>query len=791
MSIEHFPARGGWRERILAALLRGSLQLLLKPVFSPRVPIPWQRLWLKALAHTTLPLRGTRFEPDRLGGVAGEWVRPADAPARPGSVLYLHGGAYCVGAPSTHRALTARLARATGMALFAADYRLAPEHPFPAAVEDALAAYRALRQRGPVVVAGDSAGGGLALALAIALRDAGEPVPAALLLLSPWAEMTADHVPASPPRGEAMLSVAWAQACAAHCLRDTPPSHPWASPLNADLRGLPPVLIQAGTDELLHGQALALHDALAAAGVTVRCEITPQRWHVFQLHGGALASADDAIDRLALFATTAHAPDQVETREVVILGAGMSGLCMAVALRRARRDDFVVIEQSDGLGGTWWDNRYPGAHVDVPAPLYSFSFAPNPHWTRRFAAAPEIQAYMRDVAQRFGIGPHLRFGQRIDSASFDEAEGRWTIRLAGGRTLRARHFVCSTGPLSRPRLPDIPGIEHFAGRILHSARWDAAFEATGQRIAVIGTGSTASQLIPPLAERAAQLTVFQRTANWVLPRLDRPYRALDRALARVPPYATAVRAFWYHALEWGRRGFDEGSLARRGMLKSAELLLTRQIPDETLRARLRPPYPLGCKRIIYSNDYYRALARPHVALVTEAIERITPHGIVTADGREHAIDALVCATGFDVEHSLAHLDIRGLGGQTLADAWRNGPRAHLGLTVAGFPNLWLMLGPNTATGHTSTLLFIEPGVRWVVSAMRELQRRNARWICVKPAVMAASGEALRHRLGDSVWASCRSWYRTADGRIFALWPGFTREYVGAVRAQDFADFDMA
>lgn len=790
MSIDHFPPRGGLRERLLAALLRGSLQLLLRPVFSPRVPMAWQRRWLKGLSHTSLPLRGSRFEPDRLGGVAGEWVWPAAEPTRDGTVLYLHGGAYCVGAPGTHRALTTRLARACGMALFAADYRLAPEHPFPAAVHDALAAYRALRARGPVVVAGDSAGGGLALALAIALRDAGEAAPAALLLLSPWAEMTTAHVPATPPRGEAMLSVAWAQACAALCLRDTPASHPWASPLNADLRGLPPVLIQAGTDELLHEQALALHDALAAAGVSVRCEIVPQRWHVFQMHGGVLASADDAIDRLALFATRAHAADEVETREVVILGAGMSGLCMAVALRRAGRDDFVVVEQSEGLGGTWWDNRYPGAHVDVPAPLYSFSFAPNPRWTRRFAAAPEIQAYMRDVAQRFGIGPHLRFGQRIERAVFDEHDGRWTIHLAGRRMLRARHFVCSTGPLSRPRLPDIPGIEGFAGRILHSARWDASFDAAGQRVAVVGTGSTASQLIPPLAERAVQLTVYQRTANWVLPRLDRRYGALDRLIARVPPLAAAVRAFWYHALEWGRRGFDEGTLARRGMLKTAEQLLTRQIPDHALRQRLRPPYPLGCKRIIYSNDYYRALARPNVALVTEPIVRLTPHGIVSADGREQPIDVLVCATGFDVEHSLAHLDIRGLAGRPLADAWRDGPQAHLGLTVAGFPNFWLMLGPNTATGHTSTLLFIEPGVQWVMRAMQEVRRRGARWIGVKPAVMAASNAALQARLGQSVWASCRSWYRTADGRIFALFPGFTRHYVQAVRAQDFADCDF-
>lgn len=788
MTIEHFPPRGGI-ERVIAAVLRGMLKALLKPAFSARVPIPWQRRWLGVLSKLSLVPRGSVFEAATLGGVPGEWVRPALPPTRPGTLLYLHGGAYCIGAPATHRALTARLAGATGMAVFAADYRLAPEHPFPAAVDDALAAYRALREHGPVVVGGDSAGGGLALALAIALRDAGEPPPAALLLLSPWADMTMEGAPAHEPPGEAMLSVPWANACAQLCLRDTAATHPWASPLKADLRGLPPVLIQAGTDELLHDQAVQLHDALQAAGVSVRCEITPQRWHVFQLHGGALASADDAIARLALFATTAHARDEAEQREVVILGAGMSGLCMSVQLRRAGIADFVVIEQSAGLGGTWWDNRYPGAHVDVPAPLYSFSFAPNPRWTRRFAAAPEIQAYMQDVAQRFGVMPHIRFGRCIVSAEFDEADSRWRIALDDGRTLRARHFVCSTGPLSRPRLPDIPGIETFAGRVLHSARWDASFDASGQRVGVIGTGSTASQLVPPLAGQAAQLTVFQRTANWVLPRLDRRYGALDRALAQLPPYAKAVRALWYLFLEWGRRGFDEGTLARRGMLRSAEALLRHQVRDETLRAKLRPPYALGCKRIIYSNDYYRTLAQPNVALVTDGIARVTTHGIVTADGREHPLDVLVCATGFDVEHSLAHLEIRGRSGQRLGDAWRVGPQAHLGLMVAGFPNLWLMLGPNTATGHTSTLLFIEPGVRWAVQAMQELRRRGLRWIEVKDEVMRASNAALQARLGQSVWAGCRSWYRAADGRIFALFPGFTREYVQAVGAQKVSDND--
>ena len=476
--------------------------------------------------------------------------------------------------------------------------------------------------------------------------------------------------------------------------------------------------------------------------------------------------------------------------EVLVLGAGMSGLCTAVQLRRAGQHDFVVVEQSPGLGGTWWDNLYPGAHVDVPAPLYSFSFAPNPAWTRRFAAAPEIQRYMETLAARAGLAPHLRLGERIVSAHWDDAAARWLVTTERGTRWAARHFVCSTGPLSRPRLPAIAGIETFAGRVLHSARWDPDFDATGRHVAVIGTGSTASQLIPPLAERAARLTVFQRTANWVLPRIDRRYGMLDRWLAHVPPYAAAVRAFWYAVLEWGRLGFDEGTVARRGMLRTAEAMLRRQVPDEALRAKLRPPYPLGCKRLIYSNDFYPALVRPNVALVTDTLERVVPEGLV-AGGRLHAADTLVCATGFDVEHSLGHLDIRGRHGLALADAWRQGPRAHRGLTVPGFPNLFLMLGPNTATGHTSTLLYIEPGVRWMLRAMAEARRRDAATVEVRADAFERADAALQQRLGGSVWNTCRSWYRAESGRIVALWPGFTHEYVRALDRCRFEDYAFA
>lgn len=480
--------------------------------------------------------------------------------------------------------------------------------------------------------------------------------------------------------------------------------------------------------------------------------------------------------------------------DVLILGAGMSGLCSAVQLRRAGRTNFVVLEQSPGLGGTWWDNRYPGAHVDVPAPLYSFSFAPNPQWRRRFAAAPEIQAYMQAVAASEGVLPHCRFGERLVSARFDEAAKHWVVDTASGTTWHAKHFVCSTGPLSRPRWPAVDGLDSFAGRRLHSARWDPAFSAAGLRVGVIGTGSTASQLVPPLAELAARLTLFQRTANWVLPRLDRPYGALDRRLAAWPPYAAAVRAFWYAVLEWGRRGFDEGTVARRGMLRTAERLRVLQVRDPALREKLRPPYPLGCKRIIYSNDYYRALDRPTSEVVTERIVRVVPEGVVTTDGtaeRTHALDVLVCATGFDVEHSMGHVQVTGRGGRTLAEAWREGPEAHRGLTVAGFPNLYLMLGPNTATGHTSTLLYIEPGVQWMLRAMAEAERRGAATLEVKPEAMASYNAALQARLTGSVWSACRSWYRADSGRNIAIWPGFTREYVRALKRCRFEDYTFA
>lgn len=483
-------------------------------------------------------------------------------------------------------------------------------------------------------------------------------------------------------------------------------------------------------------------------------------------------------------------PETAAEFEVAILGAGMSGLCMAVQLQRAGMRDFVVLEKSAGIGGTWWDNRYPGAQVDVPAPAYSFSFAPNPHWTHRFADAPEIHAYQQRLAESHGLLAHIRLGRAIVDASFDAEAGRWRLRLDDGSCLGARFFVCSTGPLSQPRWPDIAGLADFRGRLLHTARWPADADLAGRRIGVIGTGSTASQLVPALAPAAQKLLLFQRTPNWVLPRMDRRYGAIDRGLMRLPGYADLTRRAWAQVLELGRRGFDEGTLARRLMVGAATAHLRRQVADPELRARLTPGYPLGCKRIIYSNDYFRALTLPQSELVTAPIRAITAAGVLTEDGREHELDALVCATGFDTVRPLAGLRISGLAGQTLEAAWRGGQSAYLGISVPGFPNLFLTLGPNTGTGHTSTLLFIEPQVSHALACMQRVQREGGRWIAVRADAAAAQVDGLQRRLAGSVWSRCSSWYRDGSGRIFAIWPGFTKEYVKAASPPDAAAYEL-
>ena len=785
--------RAARRSPIREAVLRATQRLLIKPALSPRWSLPAQRRWLEGVAAIGRQPDAVVRESLALGGVAATCWRDARAPAcRRGAILLLHGGAYCVGSARTHASLTARLARDTGLPVYAIDYRLAPEHPFPAALDDAIAAFTALSEQGPVLVVGDSAGGGLSLSLALELCARGGPQAVALGLLSPWVDLRPTHVPAEVA-SELMLSPERLQTCARHYAGERC-DDPRVSPLLADLRGLPAIRLHCCSHEMLAPQARALDRALRAAEVRCEFSIAAGPWHVQELQAGLLPSADAAVAELADFllreldaAAPADASSE-RTYEVVVLGAGMSGLCTALQLQRAGLHDFVMLEQSEGLGGTWWDNRYPGAQVDVPAPAYSFSFAPNPHWRQRFADASQILDYQRGLAREHGLSARLRLGTRLAEAVFDEAAGLWRFRTAAGERFSARFFVCSTGPLSQPRWPEIPGIEEFKGLRLHSARWDAHAPLQGLRVGVIGTGSTGVQLIPPIAAQAAQLHVFQRTPNWVLPRLERKYRWFDRVLARLPPYSAVVRWAWVQFLELTRRGFEQGSLMRRFMLWLAARHRRQQVADATLRERLTPDYPLGCKRIIYASDYYPSLSRANVELVTAAIERVTATGIRCKDGSERPLDALVCATGFETVHLLQSLQIRGRAGLTLAEAWQSGPEAYHGISVAGFPNLFLMLGPNTATGHTSTLLYIEPSVRHAIACMKAVLDGGHQSIEVRADVMRAHNAGLQERLAGSVWSQCQSWYRMDGGKVVAIFPGFTHEFVQTLSALPWTDF---
>jgi cation diffusion facilitator CzcD-associated flavoprotein CzcO len=474
--------------------------------------------------------------------------------------------------------------------------------------------------------------------------------------------------------------------------------------------------------------------------------------------------------------------------DIVILGAGLSGICMGAELMRAGRTSYLILEQSAGVGGTWWDNVYPGAQCDVRSHLYSLSFAPKADWSRVFAPSQEIQAYAQQCAERFGLVPHLRLGARLTEASYDEAAGRWRLRTAAGDEFRPRVFICSTGPLNRPRYP--AGIEAFRGEVMHSARWHAGYRFAGKRVALIGSAASAVQIAPSLAAEAFRLTVFQRTPSWILPRPDRAYSALEKRLLGIAPLALLNRAwhYWVHELRYA--AFRGRGPVYRLMVAAADRHRRSQVADPALRELLTPRYPMGCKRILITSDYYPALQRPNVELLAQAATGFTADGVIAADGRQVAVDVIVCATGFYTTELLPGIDVRGRAGATLADATAAGAEAYRGVTVAGFPNLFLLLGPNTGTGHTSVLIPAEAQARYVIRCLAELDRRGATTLEVRAAASAEHNRELQARLARTVWASpaCRSWYKTAAGKIVGTYPGHITRYVLEMRRPLFADY---
>ncbi|TFW22379.1 NAD(P)/FAD-dependent oxidoreductase [Massilia arenosa] len=464
--------------------------------------------------------------------------------------------------------------------------------------------------------------------------------------------------------------------------------------------------------------------------------------------------------------------------DALIIGAGFGGIGMGIALRRADVEAFQILEQAQDLGGVWRDNTYPGAACDIPSHLYSFSFEPYAGWTRVFATQPEIHAYLQHCARKYGVLPHIRFGAGVTAARYDDALQLWAATLADGTTLSARMLITATGQLSRPALPEIQGSETFRGHSFHSAAWDHTHDLAGQRVAVIGTGASAAQFVPPLAAKAAHLTVFQRTPAWMIPRPDRAYSRFERAVFRhVPGAARLYRAAIYVQYESRALGFTRVKSAMKlAVGLPFKRMLARQVPDPALRARLTPDYPIGCKRILLSSDYLAALARPNVTLVTETIRRITPDGIETTDGQHHAADTIVYGTGFAATKFLAPMRVTGRGGVDLNTAWQDGAHAYLGISVPGFPNFFMLYGPNTNLGHNSIIYMLESQIAHVLRCWRALKEKQARSIEVRPGPSAQFQASVQTGLGHSVWQGCRSWYLDDGGRNTVNWPGFTFTY---------------
>ena len=467
-----------------------------------------------------------------------------------------------------------------------------------------------------------------------------------------------------------------------------------------------------------------------------------------------------------------------QVHEFLIIGAGFAGIGMGIRLRQEGVDDFLILERGDEPGGVWRDNHYPGAACDVPSVLYSFSFAPNPDWSCVYPPQPEIHAYLRDCVERFGLEDRLRTRASVAEAAWEELAACWRVTLDDGTVLRARFLLSAVGQLSRPAIPVLPGVEDFQGLAFHSAAWPLGLSLEGKRVAVVGSGASAVQFVPAIAAETARLTVFQRSANYLLPRHQRAYSKLEKWLhARVPPYRVLVRlkTFLSHevlALGFGRLNGVFSALASLPF----RALLKKQVPTAALRAALTPDYPVGCKRVLISSDYLRTLAAPNVALATTPIKRLRADGIETTDGAVHLADVLIYGTGFTATDFLPGLEIRGTGGQRLHDLWTDGAAAHLGLSVPGFPNFFLLYGPNTNLGHNSILYMLESQFEHVLRCRHKLLQAGAVAMEVDAGVYERGRKATQKALGGKVWSQCRNWYTDARGHNPTNWPGSTLGY---------------
>ena len=483
----------------------------------------------------------------------------------------------------------------------------------------------------------------------------------------------------------------------------------------------------------------------------------------------------------------------VDDLDAIIIGAGFGGLTAAIKLKQAGFGRLVVLEKGDRIGGTWRENTYPGACCDVPSRLYSLSFALNPDWSRAFSPQAEIRDYMERVAEQFGVMERFRFNSEVEKAVWDQAAGRWTVTVKGGQTLSAPVLVSGLGQLNKPGYAGIPGRETFKGDSWHSAGWRHDIDLTGKTVGCIGAGASAIQYIPEIARTAGKVIVFQRTPNYIVPRLDRAFSAFEKWMFRaVPAIDRLNRWFIWRMMDLRFQAFKTGTKSAENFRGLALKYLDAVVTDPALKAKLTPDYPIGCKRILVSDDYYQSLMRSNVELVTEAVAEVTPAGVKTADGAEHACDMLVYGTGFVTTDFVSPVEIVGAGGRSLSAAWKDGAEAYLGVTVAGFPNLFLLYGPNTNLGHNSIIVMIESQVGYLVEAMKELKRRGARSLTVTDQALKRFNAELQQDLTRTAWAgSCSSWYKTASGKITNNWSNDTATYMRLMRSPAFADYEVA
>jgi cation diffusion facilitator CzcD-associated flavoprotein CzcO len=478
---------------------------------------------------------------------------------------------------------------------------------------------------------------------------------------------------------------------------------------------------------------------------------------------------------------------------VAILGSGFSGLCLAIQLKKAGIDSFTIFEKASRIGGTWRDNTYPGAACDSPSFAYCFSFEQKTDWSRKWAHQDEILAYMDQCAEKYGLKPHVRFETEISEARFDDEVGVWQLRSADGEEIVADVLVSGVGQLNRPYTPKLAGLERFEGRVFHSACWDHDYDLTGKRVAVIGNAASAVQFVPEIAKQVAKLSVFQRSANWMLPKLDREYREEEkRRFARHPWLAKLYRWWIWASFELRFPVFLRQRFMSRRIEELAIRAVREQVRDPALQEALIPDYPIGGKRILISDDYYATLEEQHVELVTEPIDHLDESTVVTGDGFSRAVDAVIFATGFETTRFLAPMAIQGRAGRRLESEWRDGPRAYLGMTTAGFPNFFMMYGPNTNLGHNSIIFMIECQARYIVDCIRQIITRNLLYIDLRRDVMDAFNVELQRELQRTAWAATgKSWYKNEAGVITNNWSGTTTRYWWRTRKADLDRYHKA